>query len=171
MADWNIQSSVGDLISLVEGDSSQINFILYYNDIIREEPYKVTIKDRTVATYNKGEFTGLSNGETICKVSLINSPEIEKTFTLKVSDVKEESFVIIGPERVKVEGAFEFTIVGNKEDVSFESESGHFTIESVEGDIITIRGNSIGKDKIIAKKGSDIIFEKIVNVESIWMEG
>lgn len=171
LADWNIQSSVGDLISLVEGDSSQINFILYYNDIIREEPYKVTIKDRTIATYNKGEFTGLSNGETICKVSLINSPEIEKTFTLKVSDVKEESFVIIGPERVKVEGAFEFTIVGNKEDVSFESESGHFTIESVEGDIITIRGNSIGKDKIVAKKGSDIIFEKSVNVESIWMEG
>lgn len=171
LADWSIQSSIGDTISLVKGDSAQVNFILYYNDIIREEPYKVTVKDRTIATYSKGEFTGLADGETICKVSLINSPEIEKTFTIKVSDTKEESFTIIGPERVKVEATFEFTIVGDKEGVSFESQSGNFIIESIEENIITIRGCNIGKDKIIAKKDSAILFEKNVNVESIWMEG
>lgn len=171
LADWSIQSSIGDTISLVKGDSAQVNFILYYNDIIREEPYKVTVKDRTIATYSKGEFTGLADGETICKVSLINSPEIEKTFTIKVSDTQEESFTIIGPERVKVEATFEFTIVGDKEGVSFESQSGNFIIESIEENIITIRGCNIGKDKIIAKKDSAILFEKNVNVESIWMEG
>jgi hypothetical protein len=171
LADWSIQSSIGDTISLVKGDSAQVNFILYYNDIIREEPYKVTVKDRIIATYSKGEFTGLADGETICKVSLINSPEIEKTFTIKVSDTQEESFTIIGPERVKVEATFEFTIVGDKEGVSFESQSGNFIIESIEENIITIRGCNIGKDKIIAKKDSAILFEKNVNVESIWMEG
>lgn len=171
LADWSIQSSIGDTISLIKGDSTQVNFILYYNDIIREEPYKVIIKDRTIATYSKGEFTGLADGETICKVSLINSPEIEKTFTIKVSDTQEESFTIIGPERVKVEATFEFTIVGNKEGVTFESQSDNFIIESVEGNTITIRGCNIGKDKIIAKKDSAILFEKNVNVESIWMEG
>lgn len=171
LADWSIQSNIGDTISLVKGDSAQVNFILYYNDIIREEPYKVTVKDRTIATYSKGEFTGLADGETICKVSLINSPEIEKTFTIKVSDTQEESFTIIGPERVKVEATFEFTIVGDKEGVSFESQSGNFIIESIEENIITIRGCNIGKDKIIAKKDSAILFEKNVNVESIWMEG
>lgn len=171
LADWSIQSSIGDTISLVKGDSAQVNFILYYNDIIREEPYKVTVKDRTIATYSKGEFTGLADGETICKVSLINSPEIEKTFTIKVSDTQEESFTIIGPERVKVEATFEFTIVGDKEGVFFESQSGNFIIESIEENIITIRGCNIGKDKIIAKKDSAILFEKNVNVESIWMEG
>lgn len=171
LADWSIQSSIGDTISLIKGDSAQVNFILYYNDIIREEPYKVTVKDRTIATYSKGEFTGLADGETICKVSLINSPEIEKTFTIKVSDTQEESFTIIGPERVKVEATFEFTIVGDKEGVTFESQSGNFIIESIEENIITIRGCNIGKDKIIAKKDSSILFEKNVNVESIWMEG
>ena len=171
LADWNIQSSVGDSISLIEGDSSQINFILYYNDIIREEPYKVKIKDKAIATYSRGEFTGLLEGETTCEVSLINSPEIKKIFSLKVSDTIEEAFVIIGPERIKVEGIFEFIIVGDKENISFESDSGHFIIESIEDSIITIKGNSIGKDKLIAKKGTDIIFEKNINVESIWMEG
>lgn len=171
LADWNIQSSVGDSISLIEGDSLQINFILYYNDIIREEPYKVKIKDKAIATYSREEFTGLLEGETTCEVSLINSPEIKKTFSLKVSDTIEEAFVIIGPERIKVEGIFEFTIVGDKENISFESDSGHFIIESIEDSIITIKGNSIGKDKLIAKKGTDIIFEKNINVESIWMEG
>lgn len=171
LADWNIQSNVGDNISLTIGDSSNINFILYYNDIIREEPYKVTVKDKNIATYSKGEFTGLENGETICEVSLINSPEVKKTFNLKVSEIKEESFAIIGPERVKVEGLFEFTIVGNREGVAFKSESNNFIIESIEEDVLTIKGNKIGKDKIIAEKDSQILFEKKVNVESIWMEG
>ena len=132
LADWNIQSSVGDSISLTLGDSSSINFILYYNDIIREEPYKVNIKNKNIATYSKGEFTGIENGETTCEVSLINSPEIKKTFNIKVSEIKEESFVIIGPERVKVEGLFEFTIVGDIEGVTFKSESNNFIIESIE---------------------------------------
>ena len=44
-------------------------------------------------------------------------------------------------------------------------------IESIEENILTIRGNNIGKDKIIAEKDSQILFEKKVNVESIWMEG
>lgn len=171
LADWNIQSSVGDSISLTLGDSSSINFILYYNDIIREEPYKVNIKNKNIATYSKGEFTGIENGETTCEVSLINSPEIKKTFNIKVSEIKEESFVIIGPERVKVEGLFEFTIVGDIEGVTFKSESNNFIIESIEENILTIRGNNIGKDKIIAEKDSQILFEKKVNVESIWMEG
>lgn len=171
LADWNIQSSVGDSISLTLGDSSNINFILYYNDIIREEPYKVNIKNKNIATYSKGEFTGIENGETTCEVSLINSPEIKKTFNIKVSEIKEESFVIIGPERVKVEGLFEFTIVGDIEGVTFKSESDNFIIESIEENILTIRGNNIGKDKIIAEKDSKILFEKKVNVESIWMEG
>lgn len=171
LADWNIQSNVGDNISLVLGDSSNINFILYYNDIIREEPYKVTVKDKNIVTYSKGEFTGLENGETVCEVSLINSPEVKKTFNLKVTEIEEESFAIIGPERVKVEGLFEFTIVGNKDGVTFKSESNNFIIESIEEDTLTIRGNNIGKDKIIAEKDSQILFEKKVNVESIWMEG
>lgn len=171
LADWNIQSSVGDSISLTLGDSSSINFILYYNDIIREEPYKVNIKNKNIATYSEGEFTGIENGETTCEVSLINSPEIKKTFNIKVSEIKEESFVIIGPERVKVEGLFEFTIVGDIEGVTFKSESNNFIIESIEENILTIRGNNIGKDKIIAEKDSQILFEKKVNVESIWMEG
>ena len=171
LADWNIQSSVGDSISLTLGDSSSINFILYYNDIIREEPYKVNIKNKNIATYSKGEFTGIENGETTCEVSLINSPEIKKTFNIKVSEIKEESFVIIGPERVKVEGLFEFTIVGDIEGVTFKSESNNFIIESIEENILTIRCNNIGKDKIIAEKDSQILFEKKVNVESIWMEG
>lgn len=171
LADWNIQSSVGDSISLTLGDSSNINFILYYNDIIREEPYKVSIKNKNIAIYSKGEFTGVENGETICEVSLINSPEIKKIFNIKVSEIKEESFAIIGPERVKVEGLFEFTIVGDIEGVTFKSESDNFVIESIEENILTIRGNNIGKDKIIAEKNSQILFEKKVNVESIWMEG
>lgn len=171
LADWNIQSNVGDNISLVLGDSSNINFILYYNDIIREEPYKVTVKDKNIATYSKGEFTGLENGETVCEVSLINSPEVKKTFNLKVTEIEEESFAIIGPERVKVEGLFEFTIVGNKDGVTFKSESNNFIIESTEENTLTIRGNNIGKDKIIAEKDSQILFEKKVNIESIWMEG
>lgn len=171
LADWNIQSNVGDNISLVLGDSSNINFILYYNDIIREEPYKVTVKDKNIVTYSKGEFTGLENGETVCEVSLINSPEVKKTFNLKVTEIEEESFAIIGPERVKVGGLFEFTIVGNKDGVTFKSESNNFIIESIEEDTLTIRGNNIGKDKIIAEKDSQILFEKKVNVESIWMEG
>ena len=171
LADWNIQSSVGDSISLVQGQTSKIDFILFYNEIVREEPFKVIIADKKIAEYQKEEFIGLLNGETTCTIQLINSPDIKKTFSLKVSDKKEESFTIIGPERIRIEGIFNFTVIGNLEGVSYSSLSGNFTIEDIKDDTLIIRGRKIGRDKIVAKKGSEIISEKDIRVESIWMEG
>lgn len=171
LADWNIQSTVGNNINIRRGDSIAVNFILYYNDMVRDEPYKVIIKDKQIAKYERGEFTGLLDGATQCEIYLINSPEIRKTFNIVISDIEEENFVIVGPERVRVEGTFKFTIIGDITSVTFESESNNFSIISIQDNIITIRGNEIGKDKLIAKRNSEVIFEKEVNVESLWMEG
>lgn len=171
LADWSIQSSEGDIISLIEGDTHKVDFILYYNDIIREEPYKVTIKNKEIATYSKGQFNALSKGETSCKISLINSPEIKKIFIIKVSNAKENNFVIIGPEKIKVEETFKFDVIGDIENVTFESAYNNFIIESVENNTLIIKGKLIGKDKIVAKKESSILFEKNIKIESIWMEG
>ena len=47
----------------------------------------------------------------------------------------------------------------------------NFSIVSVEEDILKIKGQSIGKDKIIVKRNKETIFEKDIQVESLWMEG
>lgn len=171
LADWSIQSPTGEKIILTKNDSSVINFIFYYNDMIREEPYKISIKDKTIANYKNGEFIGLSQGETDCVISLINSPQIQKTFPLVVTEIAQDSFAIIGPERLKVESIADFSILGNLEDIILKSEFGHFLISSFKEDKLSIKGLTIGKDSIIAEKNGEEIFRKIVNVESLWMEG
>lgn len=171
LADWSIQSSAGDIINILAGDSVKINFLLFYNDMIREEPYKISIGDKNIARYENGEFTGVSKGETSCSITLVNSPKVKKDFTIKVSNVSTEDFAIIGPERIKIEGIFKFTIIGDLTSLSFESMGNNFSIISVEEDILKIKGQSIGKDKIIVKRNKETIFEKDIQVESLWMEG
>lgn len=171
LADWNIQSSVGDSISVLVSDTISVNFIFYYSDTERKEPYKVKIKDKNLVKYENGEFTGLEEGETECSVSLVSSPQIEKIFPLKITQAKTESFSIVGPEKVRVESIAIFTIIGDLSSVNIKSKFGYFSIESLEGESLVIKGNQIGKDKIIAEKSGKIIFSKDVDIRSLWMEG
>lgn len=171
LADWNIQSSVGTPISVLLNDRIAVDFIFYYSDIIRNEPYKVKVKDATIAKYENGELLGLSEGETSCTVSLINSPQIEKEFLIKISQVKEENFAIIGPEKVRIESVVDYSIIGDYTSVNFKSQSGCFSIEALENNSILIKGQKIGKDCLVAEREGEILFFKNIDVRSLWMEG
>ena len=171
IAEWSIQSTEGENISLMTGDSKKIGFFFYYNDIKREDPYRVKIKDRNIAKYSNDEMTSLSRGKTYCEVSLIENPLVKKIFPIEVSDVKINNFIIVGPEKIKIEEIIKFNIFNNKKTISFRSENQNFKIESIQNNILKIKGLKIGKDKLIAEEDSKIIFEKPIEVESLWMGG
>lgn len=171
VAEWSIQSTEGENISLMTGDSKKIGFFFYYNDIKREDPYRVKIKDRNIAKYSNDEMTSLSRGKTYCEVSLIENPLVKKIFPIEVSDIKINNFIIVGPEKIKIEEIIKFNIFNNKKTISFRSENQNFKIESIQNNILKIKGLKIGKDKLIAEEDSKIIFEKPIEVESLWMGG
>ena len=153
------------------GDSKKIGFFFYYNDIKREDPYRVKIKDRNIVKYSNDEMTSLSRGKTYCEVSLIENPLVKKIFPIEVSDVKINNFIIVGPEKIRIEEIIKFNIFNNKKTISFRSENQNFKIESIQNNILKIKGLKIGKDKLIAEEDSKIIFEKPIEVESLWMGG
>lgn len=171
VAEWSIQSTEGENISLMTGDSKKIGFFFYYNDIKREDPYRVKIKDRNIVKYSNDEMTSLSRGKTYCEVSLIENPLVKKIFPIEVSDVKINNFIIVGPEKIRIEEIIKFNIFNNKKTISFRSENQNFKIESIQNNILKIKGLKIGKDKLIAEEDSKIIFEKPIEVESLWMGG
>lgn len=171
IAEWSIQSTEGENISLMIGDSKKIGFFFYYNGIKREDPYRVKIKDRNIAKYSNDEMTSLSRGKTYCEVFLIENPLVKKIFPIEVSDDKINNFIIVGPEKIKIEEIIKFNIFNNKKTISFRSENQNFKIESIQNNILKIKGLKIGKDKLIAEEGSKIIFEKPIEVESLWMGG
>ena len=171
IAEWSIQSTEGENISLMTGDSKKIGFFFYYNDIKREDPYRVKIKDRNIVKYSNDEMTSLSRGKTYCEVSLIENPLVKKIFPIEVSDVKINNFIIVGPEKIRIEEIIKFNIFNNKKTISFRSENQNFKIESIQNNILKIKGLKIGKDKLIAEEDSKIIFEKPIEVESLWMGG
>lgn len=171
IAEWNIQSSEGDNISLLIGDSKKVNFFLFYNNVKREEPYRVRIKNKDIVKYSNDEMISLSRGKTYCEVSLVDNPLVKKVFPIEVSDVENNNFTIVGPEKIRVEEISKFHIFNNKKTVVFKSENGNFEIEETGGDILKIKGLRIGEDRIIAEEGSKIIFEKKIKIESLWMGG
>ena len=77
----------------------------------------------------------------------------------------------MGPEKIKIEEIIKFNIFNNKKTISFRSENQNFKIESIQNNILKIKGLKIGKDKLIAEEDSKIIFEKPIEVESLWMGG
>lgn len=171
IAEWSIQSTEGENISLMIGDSKKIGFFFYYHGIKREDPYRVKIKDKNIAKYSNDEMISLSRGKTYCEVSLIENPLVKKIFPIEVSDDKINNFIIVGPEKIKIEEIIKFNIFNNKKTISFRSENQNFKIESIQNNILKIKGLKIGKDKLIAEEGSKIIFEKPIEVESLWMGG
>lgn len=171
LKNWNIQSSLGDTINLTVEDGSLVDFTLYYNDIIRQEPIRVKVLNKKIAEYKNGEFDGLAIGETDCVVSLINCPEVNKTFKIKVNELPQDTFTIIGPERITILSMTDYLITGGDSDISIESLNNNFEIVGITDNIITINGVKIGKDKLIVKKDNEIIFEKSINIDSIWLEG
>lgn len=171
IAEWSIQSTEGENISLMIGDSKKIGFFFYYHGIKREDPYRVKIKDKNIAKYSNDEMISLSRGKTYCEVSLIENPLVKKIFPIEVSDVKINNFIIVGPEKIKIEEIIKFNIINNKKTILFRSENQNFKIESIQNNILKIKGLKIGKDKLIAEEDSKIIFEKPIEVESLWMGG
>lgn len=170
--EWTIQSTRGDSINLINGDSAAIDFILYYGNEKREEPISVKVKNKNIVEFKNGVFYAKENGETQCTISLKNTPLVSKNFNIIVSDMTEKSFYIVGSEKIKVLNLAEYEIYDSESrKLEFYSLNNNFSIEEIKDNKIILKGISIGSDKLIVEENGEEIFSKPIEVESIWLEG
>lgn len=171
LLDWTIQSNYGSNIQINLNTPTAVEFISYYQDEKRDEQIEVEIDDKNIAKYENGEFIGLQIGKTKIKVFLTNSPQIFQYFELEVIDTQIENLSIIGPEKIKLFDIVTYDISNiNELSIDVESTDNILIKENIENKV-TIEGVKIGKGKLIVKKDNEIIYEKEITVESIWMEG
>lgn len=173
LQDWTIQSTFGEVINLVAGEPTKLDFIAYYQGTIRNEELTTEIQNSELIMQEEGIYTGLSLGTTSIKVYLSNTPEVYKIFTVEISDSKQNIVSIIGPETLRMLETAEYTLTNiNLEDkISAKMKNNFAKIIEIKENKILISGEQIGEDKLQLYIDDTLVFEKIIKVNSLWMEG
>lgn len=167
---WEIQSNFGDTINLLLNTPTKVVFSLFYVEEERNEDIFIDIQNPNIASFENSLFTGKEIGETQCRVSLVESPEIYKDFLIKVSDTKEENYSIIGPDNLKVLGLAEYQIQVSDKDIAIKSKNNNFSIVSYQNNKLIIKGSNIGSDSIVIESDGAEILNKDIEIVSIWLE-
>ena len=169
---WDIQSSLGDFIKLKLNEETGIDFFLYYGNEKRFEPMKVEVIDSNLLNYNNNLITGVSVGDTSFRVSLLNAPEVYKDFKVNISENEAYNLSIIGPDNIKLGDVKTYQFISDLpiEELTISSEKGFFEITDINEETIIISAIKIGKDKLCIYNGASILYNKEIEIKSLWME-
>lgn len=173
LQDWTIQSTFGDTIYLVAAEPTVIDFIAYYQGTLRKESLTIQIEDNSLIKQENGIFTGLSVGNTNIKVYLTEAPEVYKIFPVEVSGFRQNNISVVGPETLRMLESVEYTLtnINPRDRIEAKMEKSFAKILAIEEDKILIAGEQIGEDKLQLYVNEILVCEKIIKINSLWMEG
>ena len=132
---------------------------------ISAEYYNVTVSDPNIISYNEGKITTLKSGKCEVKISLIDNPNINKSYTISVVESINQV-----PTSIEVKGMPYSMVVGKeaKLDITFgpiETSSQEYIITTYPKDIIEVNGSTL---KAI-KEGEVVIYiESTVDSSVCW---
>ena len=96
---------IQDEISCGLNDSYIINPVVYNDGVIDTQPLGYIIEDRSVASLmslnNNATIIPVSKGQTTLKIYLINQPKVFKSIVINITDMTEQSAVLIGDDSIK----------------------------------------------------------------------
>ena len=96
---------IQDEISCGLTDNYIISPIVYNDGVIDIQPLGYIIEDRDVASLmllnNNATIVPISKGQTTLKIYLINQPKVFKSIVINITDMTEQSTVLIGDDSIK----------------------------------------------------------------------
>ena len=97
--------AIQDEISCGLTDNYIISPIVYNDGVIDIQPLGYIIEDRDVASLmllnNNATIVPISKGQTTLKIYLINQPKVFKSIVINITDMTEQSAVLIGDDSIK----------------------------------------------------------------------
>lgn len=96
---------IQDEISCGLTDNYIISPIVYNDGVIDIQPLGYIIEDRDIASLmllnNNATIVPISKGQTTLKIYLINQPKVFKSIVINITDITEQSAVLIGDDSIK----------------------------------------------------------------------
>lgn len=86
----------------INEDGIPVDFSSYYFDTKSNSQLDIRIEDNTIAKYRDRNLYGLKEGKTLLTVTLVDSPDIQKTYLIEVTNQENEYFSIDSPTRLKM---------------------------------------------------------------------
>ena len=97
--------AIQDEISCGLTDNYIISPLVYNDGVIDTQPLGYIIEDKDVASLmllnNNATIVPISKGQTTLKIYLINQPKVFKSIVINITDMTEQSAVLIGDDSIK----------------------------------------------------------------------
>lgn len=97
--------AIQDEISCGLTDNYIISPIVYNDGVIDTQPLGYIIEDKDIASLmllnNNATIVPISKGQTTLKIYLINQPKVFKSIVINITDMTEQSAVLIGDDSIK----------------------------------------------------------------------
>lgn len=86
----------------ISEDGIPVDFSSYYFDTKSNSQLDIRIEDDAIVKYKDRNLYGLKEGKTLLTVTLVDSPDVQKTYLIEVTNQENEYFSIDSPMRLKM---------------------------------------------------------------------
>lgn len=173
--------AIQDEINCGLNDSYIISPIVYNNGVIDTQPLGYIIKDKSVASVmsldNNATIVPISKGQTTLKIYLINQPKVFKSIVINITDMTEQSAVLIGNDSIKTTDFAIYSVYRISDSkiidpiVSFSISDSNLASGILLDDgtlkIIANEDNRLGIVTVVINTSSDTYTKKIA-IRSLW---
>lgn len=173
--------AIQDEISCGLTDNYIISPIVYNDGVIDIQPLGYIIEDRDIASLmllnNNATIVPISKGQTTLKIYLINQPKVFKSIVINITDMTEQSAVLIGDDSIKTTDFAIYSVyrISNSKIIdpiiSFSISDSNLASGILLDDgtlkIIANEDNKLGVVTVIINTSSNTYTKKI-SIRSLW---
>ena len=173
--------AIQDEISCGLTDNYIISPIVYNDGVIDIQPLGYIIEDRDIASLmllnNNATIVPISKGQTTLKIYLINQPKVFKSIVINITDMTEQSAVLIGDDSIKTTDFAIYSVYRISDSkiidpiISFSISDSNLASGILLDDgtlkIIANEDNRLGIVTVVINTNSDTYTKKIA-IRSLW---
>ena len=173
--------AIQDEISCGLTDNYIISPIVYNDGVIDIQPLGYIIEDKDVASLmllnNNATIVPISKGQTTLKIYLINQPKVFKSIVINITDMTEQSAVLIGDDSIKTTDFAIYSVYRISDSkiidpiISFSISDSNLASGILLDDgtlkIIANENNKLGEVTVIINTSSNTYTKKIA-IRSLW---
>lgn len=173
--------AIQDEISCGLTDNYIISPIVYNDGVIDIQPLGYIIEDRDIASLmllnNNATIVPISKGQTTLKIYLINQPKVFKSIVINITDMTEQSAVLIGDDSIKTTDFAIYSVYRISDSkiidpiISFSISDSNLASGILLDDgtlkIIANEDNKLGVVTVIINTSSNTYTKKI-SIRSLW---
>ena len=173
--------AIQDEISCGLTDNYIISPIVYNDGVIDIQPLGYIIEDRDIASLmllnNNATIVPISKGQTTLKIYLINQPKVFKSIVINITDMTEQSAVLIGDDSIKTTDFAIYSVYRISDSkiidpiISFSISDSNLASGILLDDgtlkIIANEDNKLGVVTVIINTSSNTYTKKIA-IKSLW---